>query len=97
MKIRNFSFGAKATIWGVALLSIVSACKKSNNDETPTTPEVTKNQWVSVSVGDSHAIALTSEGAIWGWGNNTGGLLGTGTETHVSTPIQLQANKEIIV
>jgi len=94
MKIRNFSFGTKATIWGVALLSIVSACKKSNNEETPSGPEVTKNQWVSVSVGDSHAIALTSEGAIWGWGNNTGGLLGTGTETHVSTPIQIQANKE---
>ncbi|MNJ99982.1 Regulator of chromosome condensation (RCC1) repeat protein [compost metagenome] len=93
MKIRNFSLRTKGMVMGISLLTIISACKKNNEEET-TTPEVTKNQWVSVSVGDSHAIALTAEGAIWGWGNNTNGLLGTGTEAHVSTPIQLQPNKE---
>lgn len=93
MKIRNFSLRTKSMMMGLSLLTIISACKKNNEEET-TTPEVTKNQWASVSVGDSHAIALTAEGAIWGWGNNTGGLLGNGTETHVSTPVQLQPNKE---
>ena len=37
-------------------------------------------EYVQVSVGDSHMIALDSEGNIWSWGNNREGQLGNGSK-----------------
>ncbi len=44
---------------------------------------------VSVSAGDSHSLALASDGTVWAWGDNTYGQLGDGTYTFSSTPVQV--------
>jgi alpha-tubulin suppressor-like RCC1 family protein len=42
-----------------------------------------------VSVGSSHACAVTTAGAAWCWGNNSNGQLGDGTLTTRLTPVQV--------
>jgi alpha-tubulin suppressor-like RCC1 family protein len=35
--------------------------------------------WVSVTAGESHAVASTRNGSLWAWGNNDFGQVGSGT------------------
>ncbi len=46
---------------------------------------------VSVVVGDTHSLALGSDGRVYAWGDNTYGQLGDGTRTerHVPTAVAL--------
>lgn len=75
-------------------LSILS-CKKSNTDVVePTTPEVIKSGWISISSGQSHAVALGSDGSIWGWGHNATGQLGTGNVLVAPSPTLLSPEKD---
>src|SRR2546422_8652574 len=41
-----------------------------------------------VSAGDSHTVALKSDGTLWAWGFNTNGQLGDGTTTSRPSPVQ---------
>lgn len=54
----------------------------------------TENDWQSGSVGDSFALAIKSNGTLWGWGNNSFGQLGNGTITNPSdtTPMMQIGN-----
>ena|GEM_PF-1569300 len=45
-------------------------------DISKLSPETT---WTAISVGSTHACGLTSEGAAYCWGNDSGGRLGNGT------------------
>lgn len=42
-----------------------------------------------IDSGDDHAIALTSDGAVYGWGYNRYGQVGDGTTTNRSEPVQV--------
>lgn len=44
--------------------------------------------WASVSAGGGHAVAIKTDGTLWGWGNNYYGQLGTNNTTNVSSPVQ---------
>ena len=39
----------------------------------------------------NYTIALQSNGTLWGWGNNTYGVLGNNTTTNYSSPVQVGA------
>jgi E3 ubiquitin-protein ligase HERC1 len=39
-----------------------------------------------ITVGAEHALALTSTGDVWGWGNNADGQLGLGHTAIVREP-----------
>jgi alpha-tubulin suppressor-like RCC1 family protein len=41
----------------------------------------TANNWASVSAGDQHTVALTTNGELWAWGRNSEGQLGSGAIT----------------
>jgi RNA polymerase sigma factor (sigma-70 family) len=47
----------------------------------------TDTDWVSVAVGDSHCLAIKSDGSLWAWGANFENQLGDGTKTTRPTPI----------
>ena len=48
--------------------------------------------WAQVRCGnDYYTIALQSNGTLWGWGNNTYGVLGLNTTTNYSSPVQIGA------
>ncbi|TXI10810.1 MAG: hypothetical protein E6Q68_07420, partial [Polynucleobacter sp.] len=61
-----------------------------------TTPNITPTQvgtdtdWVKISVGTYHNVALKSDGTLWVWGDNTYGQHGDGTTgAPVTSPIQV--------
>ncbi len=48
------------------------------------------NTWSQISAGNDHVIALSGDGTVWVWGDNTNGQLGLGNNT--ITPIQTKLN-----
>ena len=47
------------------------------------------NDWVAVSAGDHHTIALKADGSLWAWGDNYSGQLGLGNNTNQNRPVQV--------
>ena len=45
--------------------------------------------WRKVIGGGNGAIAIKTDGTLWGWGNNSYGQLGTSDLTHRSSPVQI--------
>jgi RNA polymerase sigma factor (sigma-70 family) len=43
--------------------------------------------WINVAVGDSHCLAIKSDGSLWAWGANIYHQLGDGTKTTRPTPV----------
>jgi alpha-tubulin suppressor-like RCC1 family protein len=46
-----------------------------------------RNQWKQVSAGANHAMAVKTDGTLWGWGLNSNGQLGTNNTTAYSSPV----------
>ena len=44
---------------------------------------------MAISGGESHSLALKSDGTVWAWGSNAYGQLGNGANTNSSTPVQV--------
>jgi alpha-tubulin suppressor-like RCC1 family protein len=53
---------------------------------------------VQVSAGWKHAVALTSDGKVWAWGNNAEGAIGNGVTSTagVTTPFQVPGLSNVI-
>ena len=43
----------------------------------------------AVAAGFEHALALRTDGTVWSWGHNVGGVLGDGTTTDRGAPVQV--------
>lgn len=44
--------------------------------------------WKSVAAGDSHVVALKTDGTLWTWGRNNAGQLGRNNVANSSSPVQ---------
>ena len=60
----------------------------TTNRSSPVQESTHANNWVAIAVGESHTVALKSDGTLWAWGNNIAGQLGDGTTTNRSSPVQ---------
>jgi alpha-tubulin suppressor-like RCC1 family protein len=58
---------------------------------TPTLPAQigTDSNWTAISAGESHNLALKSNGTLWSWGRNIQGQLGIGSLVDTSSPVQV--------
>lgn len=57
--------------------------------------QIGTSAWTSVitkSFGNSHVVALRSDGTMFAWGNNASGQLGLGVLGHRSSPVQVGTN-----
>lgn len=45
---------------------------------------------VAVGAGTDHSLAVTSNGTVWAWGDNSNGQLGDGTYVQRSAPVRVQ-------
>ena len=52
--------------------------------------------WSSVVVGGEHTIGIKSDGTLWGWGLNSNGQLGNGTNVSSNIPIQIGTDDDWI-
>lgn len=43
----------------------------------------------AIAAGSDHTVALSDDGTVWTWGNNSNGQLGDGTTTQRLTPVQV--------
>ena len=46
---------------------------------------------IAVAAGNTHSLALKSDGTVWAWGLNTNGQLGDNTTTQRTSPVQVLA------
>jgi RNA polymerase sigma factor (sigma-70 family) len=46
-----------------------------------------ETDWVNIAAGDSHCLAIKSDGTLWAWGGNFNYQLGDGTKTTRPTPV----------
>ncbi len=51
----------------------------------------------AIAAGSFYGLALTSTGAVYGWGDNRDGALGIGTTANVDTPTQMQLPSGVAV
>lgn len=56
---------------------------------SPLAVRTLSNNWIQISTGNNHTLALKSDGTIWGWGANNSGQLGNGSTSAKSTPTQI--------
>jgi len=54
----------------------------------------TATNWHGMNSGDSHTIAIQSNGTIWGWGFNNYGQLGDGTTTYHTNPVLIGTDND---
>ena len=46
-------------------------------------------QIIAIDAGDSHSVALSSDGTVWSWGNNAYGQLGNGKFINCPSPVKV--------
>ncbi|MEO7098703.1 MAG: hypothetical protein ABI162_05035 [Luteolibacter sp.] len=47
------------------------------------------SDWQTVAAGESHNLAIKTDGTLWSWGTNYSGQVGNGTTTAQTSPIQI--------
>jgi alpha-tubulin suppressor-like RCC1 family protein len=54
------------------------------------------NDMVAISAGEKHSVAVTSDGRVYTWGDNTYGQLGDGTTTRRLAPVLVTGISDVV-
>ncbi|WP_272946193.1 chitobiase/beta-hexosaminidase C-terminal domain-containing protein [Geobacter sp. OR-1] len=54
------------------------------------------NVFPRITAGDSHTVALKTDGTVWAWGKNNSGQLGNGSNANSSMPVQVTGINNVI-
>jgi len=55
------------------------------------------SNWLDVSAGYTHSLAIKMDGTLWVWGSNDNGQLGKGDRTESLSPFQIQGSWKKVV
>lgn len=81
------------TLWAWGACSFGQLGQGELGDTLTTPTQIgTDNDWVDISSGYSHNIALKSDGRVFTWGYNSYGQIGNGSNTHASVPTYILSN-----
>ena len=67
--------------WSEDFQHWITVYSEDNNRYSPV--QIMENV-IAVSVGEAHTMAITSDGTLWGWGDNRSGQIGDGTRTVIT-------------
>ena len=73
--------------WGAGSAGKLGNAVTTGNISTPVTTFAGGTNWKQVSSGDTHIVAIKTDGTLWTWGNNIFGGLGNAAITSRSTPV----------
>jgi len=59
------------------------------NSNVPVQEFTKATDWVAVTAGNGHTVALKSDGSLWAWGANNHGQLGNGTNINSNVPMRV--------
>ena len=68
----------------------------TTNLTTPPKRIGTANDWAAITAAHSYTIAVKTDGSLWGWGRNTSGRLGNGTNVDSNLPVQVGTDNDWI-
>ena len=57
--------------------------------------EETQGEFIQVSAGESHCVALKADGTVWAWGRGLEGQLGNGKFKNSTIPVKVKGLKNI--
>ena len=78
------------TVWGWGSNQYGQLGPAGLGDEVETPIQVPEiDQAVSIATGWSHTLVIRADGTVWGWGDNEFGMLGNGTTTASTSPVQV--------
>lgn len=80
MRLRHWAAAATAAVLALGLVTPAAAAASPPLDVK------------RVSAGDDFSYALGSDGRLYGWGDNSGGLLGIGTDARHVTPVKAKTS-----
>jgi alpha-tubulin suppressor-like RCC1 family protein len=90
---QNFSIAIQTdgTLWGWGGNGSYNLGLGDTTTRTTPTQIGTATNWSSLAAGSSalFALALKSDGTLWGWGSNGSGHVGTNGTSNVTTPTQI--------
>ena len=75
-------------IWGAGTCGFLGNGTTTNRC-SPVQTIATGTNWAQLSIGSQGAIAIKTDGTLWGWGNNSTGGLGDGTTIDKCSPVQI--------
>jgi alpha-tubulin suppressor-like RCC1 family protein len=65
-----------------------------NDEWVPSVEYFDASDWVQVSAGDDHTLAVKLDGTLWGWGNNSNGQIGSSGDPQRQTPLQIGSDSD---
>jgi alpha-tubulin suppressor-like RCC1 family protein len=90
----SMAITADGTLWGWSPNNQLGQLGISESDYSweSRTPTRIMSNVVAVSAGRNYTMAITSDGVLWGWGDNGEGQLGDGTTIDRHTPVRIMEN-----
>ena len=79
-------------VWGNNEHGMLANGKSGFNDDCTWTPTLVQglSGVVQIAMNDGTIIVRKSDGTVWGWGDNSGGVLCDGTEMDRTRPVQMK-------
>ena len=87
----SFSLGittaGRLYAWGLNTFGQLGTNSTTNTSSPVLVSGPATTSWSSVSAGANHALAITSTGLLYGWGQNISGQVGINSTTNISSPV----------
>ncbi len=74
-------------LWGANLTGQLGD-NTATNKSSPVQTASGGTNWKQIAVATFHSAAIKTDGTLWTWGSNLGGLLGNGLTINLSSPVQ---------
>ena len=89
-KYSTLGLRANGTAWGWGRNNYGQLGDNSTtNRSSPVSVVGGFTDWIQISAGDNHSLAIRANGTAWGWGENNVGQLGDNSTTYRSSPVSV--------